>query len=61
LGAASGFAGFNLERHWSFLTALFFFAEEALAIVVTNVNKFLSTGILNFLVSVEESIFLLAF
>jgi hypothetical protein len=40
---------------------LFFFAEEALAIVVANVNKFLSTGILNFLVSVEESIFLLAF
>jgi phage-related protein len=41
LGAASGFAGFILERHWSFLAALFSFAEEALAFVLTNVNKFL--------------------
>jgi hypothetical protein len=43
LGAAYGSAGFTLERHWSFLTPLFSFAEEALAFVLTNVNKFLST------------------
>ncbi len=46
LGAASGSAGFILERYWSSLAALFSFAEEALAFVLTNVNKFLSTGIL---------------
>jgi hypothetical protein len=57
LGAASGSAGFILEHYWSFLTALFSFAEEALAFgcfpnswafplfVLTNVNNFLSTGI----------------
>jgi hypothetical protein len=31
LGAACGSAGFILEYYWSFLTALFFFAEESLA------------------------------
>jgi hypothetical protein len=31
LGAASGSAGFILEHYWSFLTAVFSFAEEALA------------------------------
>jgi hypothetical protein len=57
LGAASGSAGFILERYWSFFNALFSFAEEAsafgcllnswtlLLFVLTNVSNFLSTGI----------------
>jgi hypothetical protein len=59
LGAASGPAGFILEHYWSFLIVLFSFAEEVsafgclsnswtlLLFVLTNVNNFLSTGILN--------------
>ncbi len=59
LGATSRSAGFILEHYWSFLTAFFSFAEEALAFgclpnswtlllfVVTNVNNPLSAGILN--------------
>jgi hypothetical protein len=51
-----GSAGFTLEHYWSFLTALFSFAEEALAFgcltnswtlllfVLTNVSNFFSTG-----------------
>ncbi len=62
MGAASGSAGFILERYWSFFNALFSFAEEASAVgcllnswtlllfVLTNVSNFLSTGILNSLV-----------
>ncbi len=62
LCAASGSAGFILEHYWSFLTVLFPFAEEGLAFgclpnswtlllfVLTNVNNFLSTGILSSLI-----------
>ncbi len=62
LGAASGSAGFILEHYWSFLIVLFPFAEEGLAFgclqnswtlllfVLTNVNNFLSTGILSSLI-----------
>jgi len=70
LGAAFGSAGFIFEHYWSFLTSLFFFAEESLAFgylqnpwtllsfVLTNVNNFLSSGILNSLFFVKIFFFL---